>query len=136
MNQVFDTNETIYKALKASTLLTSELKGDIYVMQRPDNSEVEDIVVNTIALTQEYFPQIGTSNINIHVPDQTVTISDKQQKMPDNMRLKLLAGLVLNAIRGTRLETAKMVVENQTTIKEPDNNTHFVNIRINWIIHE
>lgn len=137
MKQTFDTDEVLYRTLKADSGLTAgALTGDIWIRQRPESSKLEDIVVNTITLSQESLPQIGTSNINIHVPDITVTIGGAQSKVSDDKRLKALSALVLSAIRGVSVAGLKMIIEAQTVIQEPEVNQHYVNIRINWNIHD
>lgn len=135
MIQTFDTDAILYKLLNGSTSVKSLISGGIYVRKRPDGSELQDIVVNTIALSQEYEPQIGTSNINIHVSDLTVTAAGKQQKMPNIEKMKTISANVLELVRSTKIAGLAMVVENQTTIQEPEINQHYVNIRINWFIH-
>lgn len=135
MRQTFDTDATLFQVLKATNALVSEISGGIYVDQRPDDSVKEDIVINTITLSQEYFPQIGTSNINVHVSDKVVTVGGKQQKVADRERLKLISGLVLNAIRSTVIRGLTMTIENQVVIQEAEIAQHYVNIRINWNIH-
>lgn len=136
MKQIFDTDTILFKTLKEDSSISYELTGGVYIRQRPDNSIKEDIVVNTITLSQAYAPQIGTSNINIHVADKTVNIGGIQQKVQDLTRLKLLSGLVLNKIRTTVIAGLTMTIEPQSIIQEPDINQHYVNIRINWNIHQ
>lgn len=135
MKQTYDTDSIIFGILKASSQLASAISGGIYVGQRPDNSEKEDIVVNTINLTQEYEPQIGSSNVNIHVPDKLQTIGGVPMKIEDRARLKLLSGYVLEALRSSKVAGLKIIVTNQNTIREADIYQHFVNIRIDWNIH-
>lgn len=136
MKQTFDTNEILFQILKGSGAITSAISGVVYVDPRPLNSEKEDIVINTIALTQDSEPQIGTSNINIHVPDKTVSIGAVQQKVTDNARLKVISGLVLDAIRAAKVQGLSMVIETQSNpLPEAEINQHYINIRINWNIH-
>ena len=135
MKQTYDIESIVYQALRSNQTLVNELNGGVYLGQRPVNSDKEDVVINTIALTQEFKPQLGTSNINIHVADKVVTIGGAQQKVEDRVRLKQLSELVLTTIRAGIVKGMKMVVENQSTLKEPEISQHFVNIRINWIIH-
>lgn len=135
MKQTFDTDAYLYGILKNTTAITSVISGGVYAGQRPFNSTLEDITVNTIALTQEYEPQIGTSNINIHVVDQSVSISGSQQKMANRARLKLISGLVLDTIRLSKISGVGFTIENQTMIQELETSHHYVNIRINWFIH-
>ena len=135
MKQTYDTDSILYVILKESTSITSVITGGVYPGSRPDNSIKEDVVVNTIALTQDSLPQIGTSNVNIHVADVTVTIDSVQQKVENRSRLKALTALVLDALRDATITGLAIVVETQTTIEEADVSQHYVNIRINWYIH-
>lgn len=135
MIQTFDTDTILFGIIKGSTALVSALSGGIYTGQRPDNSVKEDVVINTITLTQDTEPQIGTSNVNIHVPDQEVKIGGVQMKVENRARLNALTALVLTALRAAKITGAKIVVTNQATINEPEIKQHFVNLRIDWSIH-
>lgn len=136
MKQTFDTNEILFALLKSSSAITSSINGGVYVDQRPLNSEKEDITINTIVLSQDSEPQLGTSNVNIHVPDKTASIGGVQQKVTDNARLKTISGLVLEAIRAAKVQGLKMLVETQSNpLAESEINQHYVNIRISWNIH-
>jgi len=135
MKQTYDTDAILFGILKANTTLMSSLSGGIYAGQRPDNSEREDIVINTISLTQEYEPQLGTSNVNIHVPDKGQNIGGVQMKMEDRQRLKYLADQVLTTLRDASVVGLTLQVTNQSTIREAEISQHFVNIRIDWNIH-
>jgi hypothetical protein len=135
MKQTFDTDTYLYGILKGSAEITSAINGGIYAGQRPLNSKLEDVTINTIALTQEFEPQIGTSNINIHVADQSVTIGGVQQKIANRTRLKAISQLVFTAIRAGKITGVGFTIENQTMIQEQETEQHYVNIRINWFIH-
>lgn len=135
MKQTYDIDTTLFALLNGSTTLKQAITGGVYAGQRPLNSVAEDVVVNTIALTQEYFPQLGTSNVNIHVPDLDVKIGGVQQKVENRTRLRVIAGIVLDLVRETKFDNIGLVVESQTTIREEAINQHYVNIRISYIIH-
>lgn len=135
MKQTFDTDSILYQILNGSPAILSAISGGVYIDERPDGSEAEDIVVNTIDLTQEYAPQLGTSNVNIHVSDIDVKINGIQQKKKNRERLKSLTTIVLDALKSAKIEGLALIVTNQTTIKEPTINQHYVNIRVDWVIH-
>ncbi|MEL7599676.1 MAG: hypothetical protein AAGU18_06210 [Proteiniphilum sp.] len=135
MKQTFDTDSILYQILNGSPAILSAISGGVYIDERPDGSEAEDIVVNTIDLTQEYAPQLGTSNVNIHVSDIDVQINGVQQKKKNRERLKSLTTIVLDALKSAKIEGLALIVTNQTTIKEPTINQHYVNIRVDWVIH-
>lgn len=135
MKQTFDTDKILFLLLKNDAAIAAEITGGVYRMSRPLNSELEDIVVNTIVLSQEFYPQIGTSNVNIHVKDMSANIGGVKQQMPNTERLAELSEFVLTSLRGANIQGLTISVENQTTLAETQINQHFVNIRINWNIH-
>lgn len=136
MKQTFDTDDILYGILIQATGLISAITGSVYSGgERPDGSKTEDIVINTITLTQNTLPQLGTSNVNIHVPDMDVKISGKPQKKANKAQLKALTTIVLNTLTSARVLGLKFRVTTQTTIKEPELSEHFVNLRIEWSIH-
>ena len=74
----FDTDAILYGILSRSPLKAA-LSGGIYVGDdRPADSMAEDVVINTITLTQEYHPQQGVSNVNVYVSDKAVRIRDQR----------------------------------------------------------
>lgn len=135
MIQSFDTDNVLFDVLKASTTLTTMLSGGIYVMERPDNSVKEDVVINTIDLTQDSLPQRGTSNVNIYAADIDVSIGGVKQKKANRKRLKDLTTTVLSVLTAAAVTGLKYWVTNQTIIKEAEISQHFVNLRIEWNIH-
>lgn len=134
MYNSFDTDSILFKILNKS-LLKETLTGDIYFDgDRPANSNKEDIVINTITLTQDFHPQMGESNINIYVPDMIVNIEGNQQTVANRIRLKELSIIALTAIKESRLKGVKAIVKWQRTFNEPSIKQHFTNIRISWNI--
>lgn len=134
MKNTYDIEAIAYQLLKDNQTLTSELSGNIS-FDRNLNSKKEDIVIKTITFTQEFKPQIGVSNINIHVPDRSVNIGGVPQSVENRARLNTLSKLVLSIVREAHVKGLSIVVESQTTLKEPEISQHFVNIRINWTVH-
>ena len=135
MKQTFDTDSILFQILNDSPAILSAISGKVYIDERPDSSESEDIVVNTIALTLDNPPQLGSSNVNIHVSDMDVQINGVQQKKKDRERLKLLAAIVVDVLKSAKIEGLALIVSTQTTIKEPSISQHYVNIRVDWVIH-
>lgn len=134
MKQTFDTDTILYQILNTPAI-TSAISGKVYIDERPDSSESEDIVVNTIALTLDNPPQLGSSNVNIHVSDMDVQINGVQQKKKDRGRLKLLTAIVVDVLKSAKIEGLALIVSTQTTIKEPSISQYYVNIRVDWVIH-
>ncbi len=134
MKTTFETDTLLFSLLRESPV-SAAINGGIYVGDdRPDDSVKEDIVVNSIDLTQDYLPQIGTSNVNIFVPDKVVTIGGKQQLKANRTRLKELSNMAIETLRNANITGLKLILVNQTILEEPSVNQHFVNIRINWNI--
>lgn len=134
MKQTFDTNEMLFGILKAAPV-AKVISGDVYVAERPDDSDDEDIVVNTIEVSQEYTPQTGVSNVNIHVSDIEIQIKGKKQRKANLPRLKELSAMVVQSLREAQIPGLEFVIANQTTIEEPARKQHFSNLRIEWNIH-
>lgn len=134
MKTSFDTDAILYRILKDSPAKAA-INGDIYYTgDRPDDSEKEDIEINSVTLTQDYLPQLGKSNVNIYVPDIMVRINGKDQKKVNRTRLNELAKMAINSIKEANIEGLKAIVKSQIVISEPDISQHFVNIAISWNI--
>lgn len=132
MNSI-ETEETLITLLKGSDELVATLNGGIYPRERPDGSTSEDIVVSNISLNHD-MPQGGTSNINIHVPDEKVSINKKQQYKYNKERIKELTTIVLAVLKTANITGLTVSIDNETIIKEAEINQHYNNIRINWNI--
>lgn len=131
MKTPFDTNEILMGLLMGNT----SIKGGYYHEgDRPDNSTDEDIVVNTIDLSVDTLPQIGTSNVNIYVSDTPKKIKGKMMVMPNRTRLKQLANEVTAIIRNSRIHGIKAIPGTMSIMNEPNTKQHFANIRIDWNI--
>jgi hypothetical protein len=134
MKQTFDTEAILFSLLKNSSVKSS-ISGGIYVGDdRPDDSTDEDIVVNSIDLTQDYLPQTGSSNVNIYVPDARVKIGGKQQLQANRIRLKVLSEKTMEVLRGANVAGLKLTPTSQRILAEPDAKQHYANIRIDWNI--
>lgn len=134
MMQTFDIDAIVYKMLNVPAI-TDVISGGIYVGDdRPSDSTEEDIVINSITLTQDYLPQLGTSNVNIYVPDKARKINGAQQFKACRQRLKLITEKVTEIIRSTIVTGLKISISSQTLIAEVDIKQHYVNIRLSWNI--
>jgi ribosome-binding factor A len=134
MKQIFDTDSILFGILNSSPVKNA-ISGGIYVgSDRPDDSNEEDIVVNSVDLTQDYHPQIGTSNVNVFVKDMSVQIDGKQQVKANRVRLKALSNRVLEALRAAKVPGLIFTIDNQAILAEPSAKQHYVNLRISWNI--
>lgn len=135
MKTSFDIDRIVFDLLSKSQELKNILKGGIYYQDdRPDDSADEDVVINTITLTQDYLPQLATSNVNIYVADQTRRIKGVEQVKPNHARLAKLTKIVLELLRGAQVEGLKIIPESQAVLQEQGARQHFCNIRLAWNI--
>lgn len=135
MKTSFDIDKIVFELLSSSKELKNAIKGGIYYQNdRPDGSTDEDVVINTITMTQDFLPQIATSNVNIYVADQKRRIKGTEQFKPNHEKLSELTGIVLDVLRGSRIDGLKIVPENQSILQEANVRQHFCNIRIAWNI--
>nr|DAT47784.1 MAG TPA: hypothetical protein [Caudoviricetes sp.] len=135
MKTSFDIDRIVFDLLSKSQELKSTMKGGIYYQDdRPDDSADEDVVINTITLTQDYLPQLATSNVNIYVADQTRRIKGVEQVKPNHARLAKLTKIVLEVLRSAQVEGLKIIPESQTVLQEQGARQHFCNIRLAWNI--
>lgn len=134
MKTTFDTDAILFSLLRQSPV-GAAITGGIYVGDdRPDDSTKEDIVVNSITLTQDYLPQVGVSNVNIFVPDKTVMIEGRQQLQANRTRLKYLSDMAIETLREAVIPKLKIILSTHNILEEESVNQHFVNIRVDWNI--
>lgn len=131
-----DTDDILFNLLK-----TAVKEGEIVINgivchedDRPENSQTEDIVINTIALTHDK-PQDGTSNVNIYVPDLRLKIRGQEQRATDRRRLFEIGEQVKAFIEAQNLPDFEMWIESDLTLKDQGAAQHYRNLRIKWNIH-
>jgi hypothetical protein len=130
-----DTDDILYTVLTASEELKAAISGGIYNTDRPEGSDREDITINTISVNGE-FPQGGTSNVNIHVPDKPLKIKGQEQTKIDRETLRAITRLVVSVLEAAAVEGLTFWVSNVTTIAEPAIKQHYANLRITWNIQK
>lgn len=131
----FDQVKTLYKVLSESDTLVGELTGAIHIQQRPDNSELEDVVVNSITALPGSI-ELGIANVNVHVPDIEQESDGFIYKVPDLNRLEELTNIVYPLIERTMIGTIGFFyVSLQTLIKSEITKQHYVNFRVNFRWH-
>ncbi len=135
MKTSYDIDEIVFKLLSGSKRLKNAITGGIYYQDdRPDSSTDEDVVINTITMTQDFLPQIATSNVNIYVADKKRRIKGTEQLKPNHEKLSELTRIVLDVLRGSRIDGLKLIPESQSILQEASVKQHFCNIRIAWNI--
>lgn len=130
----FGIDEIVFNILSKSEVKQTISGGIYYQNDRPDDSADEDVVINTISMTQDFLPQIAASNVNIYVSDVRRRIKNKEQLKPNRKRLSELTSIVLKVLREAKVDGLTFIPQSQILLQEPNIKQHFVNIRISWNI--
>lgn len=131
-----DTDDILYKivAEAVSTGVVS-ISGIVCTQgERPDDSETEDVVINTITVTHDK-PQTGTSNVNIYASDLKVKIRGKEQRKADRERLREIGDALVSYLDVQNIADLEFWIESDIVLQEQQVNQHYRNIRISWNIH-
>lgn len=127
MKTTFDLVDIIWTALNASDL-KNQITGGIYKYQRPLNSKNEDVVINSLPVTNDQL-QKAIINVNIHVPNLVIDINGAQDStQPDGARLKELGELAIAALDDKNGYRYNHSVQQQNIIQDTDD--FFNNIRL------
>lgn len=131
-----DTDDILFKIVsEAVTSGKVVINGGVFTQgERPDDSEAEDIVINTITVTHDK-PQTGTSNVNIYAKDLKLRIKGKEQRKADRERLRTIGDALVAYLDAQNIADLEYWIENDIVIKELEVNQHYRNIRISWNIH-
>lgn len=131
-----DTDDILFKIVsEAVTSGKVVINGGVFTQgERPDDSEAEDIVINTITVTHDK-PQTGTSNVNIYAKDLKLRIKGKEQRKADRERLRTIGDALVAYLDAQNIADLEYWIESDIVIKELAVNQHYRNIRISWNIH-
>lgn len=134
MKSALNVTQTLYKKIATSTgVVKAVLSGDVYIDDRPENSILEDLVINCIALSSDQ-PQLCTANVNIHIQDVPITVQGKQQYLPNHLRIGAILSVLLPLIEQVSEGDYHYSVANQNLLRMRDTNESVYNIRINFLI--
>ena len=131
-----DTDDILFKIVsEAVTSGKVVINGGVFTQgERPDDSEAEDIVINTTTVTHDK-PQTGTSNVNIYAKDLKLRIKGKEQRKADRERLRTIGNALVAYLDAQNIADLEYWIESDIVIKELEVNQHYRNIRISWNIH-
>jgi hypothetical protein len=131
-----DTDDILFKIVsEAVTSGKVVINGGVFTQgERPDDSEAEDIVINTITVTHDK-PQTGTSNVNIYAKDLKLRIKGEEQRKADRERLRTIGNALVAYLDAQNIADLEYWIESDIVIKELEVNQHYRNIRISWNIH-
>lgn len=128
---VLDGKQWILDLLLAAGVQNS-ISGKIYKDKRPSGSTKEDIVINSLTITNDYM-QNGVFNVNIYVPMISVTINGVTQLQKNNTRLKQLADLVYPVLDDAWTNNYNVDIVNHQDFEEANEN--FYNFRVSLNAH-
>lgn len=126
MRTTFDQNYILYALLVSSPIKTA-ITGNIYKNVRPDDSALEDVVINSLPISTGDI-QISTGNVNIHVPD----IKVGNTFMPNEDRMRVLSEIVKPILEKGHSTFYRFYLSHQSTIFQEGVNQSFVNFRIEF----
>lgn len=131
-----DTDDILYKIVaEAVSTGVVKISGIVCTQgERPDDSETEDIVINTITVMHDK-PQTGTSNVNIYASDLKVKIRGKEQRKADRERLREIGEALVSYLDEQNIADLEFWIESDIVLQEQQVNQHYRNIRISWNIH-
>lgn len=131
MISTLDIMDDVYSVLYGSEIGTT-ITGDIYKQQRPIDSEVEDIVINSLPVTPGDM-QRAAVNVNIHAPDLHLKIGGASQYQPNLARLKQLTEIAIRLLDNVNTDSYHFYVGSHTIFKE--DNCHYSNIKLEFYAH-
>lgn len=131
-----DTDDILYKIVaQAVSTGIVKISGIVCTQgERPDDSETEDIVINTITVTHDK-PQTGTSNVNIYASDLKVKIRGKEQRKANRERLREIGDALVSYLDAQNIADLEFWIESDIVLQEQQVSQHYRNIRISWNIH-
>ena len=131
-----DTDDILFKIVsEAVTSGKVVINGGVFTQgERPDDSEAEDIVINTITVTHDK-PQTGSTNVNIYAKDLKLRIKGKEQRTVDRERLRTIGNALVAYLDAQNIADLEYWIESDIVIKELEVNQHYRNIRISCNIH-
>ena len=138
MNTPFTQEGIIFALLNDSEVRTA-ITGKLIVGDSVSDYAKENVTVNSLLLGSGSI-QRGAVNINIHVPDISVTVGGKTTKQRNNERLKLLTEMVATVLTSNGYsstynfwldeESAFTILKNAEGI-----DSHFANIKVQFKFH-
>lgn len=133
--QSIELDDILYRILSASPEVAAAINGGVYVMgERPENSKLCDVVINTLAAGGELRPKLATSNVNIHVPDIEVRIGGQPQRKAARETIRPIVTAVTGALKAAVIPGLTISVGDETVIREVNAPEHYANIRVEWFI--
>jgi hypothetical protein len=132
MKTTLDLVDVVYNELKSGPLKTA-INGGVYKYTRPLNSSLEDVVINSLPITNEQLQQ-AIVNVNVFVPNQDLSIGGTQNNTADHVRLKTLAALAVEELKDNISGDYTWDVQQQTVIQDDESDSYYINIRLQFYV--
>ena len=129
MKTTLDVVDILYNRLLVGGIVS--VSGGIYKQTRPIGSTVEDVVVNSLPITNTQLQQC-IANVNVFVPDKKVTVNGIGDNMADTARLNTLAKIIINLLDDVWTDDYHFWVQQQTLLNDEESKQHYLNIRIEF----
>jgi hypothetical protein len=115
------------------TDITSIISGSVYMFERPKNSVKQDIVLNTLALTNDQLQQ-GVFNVNIHSPNVkgVVIAGETDNTLPDTQFLLDTGKKVAALLYDYAGPDFSLSVQTPGLPLRDTDGTWYLNIRVNY----
>ena len=127
----FDQNNTLYALLNAPDCpLRMAITGQVYKESRfvkVGTVSLEDVVINSLPITGDQI-QLSTANVNIYVAD----VSVEGGEFANTKRLGELAALALLTLEEGYGPDYQYYFVRQGVSDEPETQTHYANIRVDF----
>ena len=104
--------------------IKSMITGGIYADDRPDNSQLIDIVVNSLGVTNRQF-QKGSGNVNVHVPNLP-------SGRKDSVRLRSISKALKPYLDAQFRDTFHTDIDDGGALLQDTDGSWFYNIPINY----
>lgn len=125
-----DLDSALYKVLNIPAV-TSVITGKVYSTNRPDDSVLEDVVINTITLGDGTI-QLGVTNVNIYALDLEQKLGSKSFYQANKGRLSAISKVIIPLLEEAYGDDYNMWIEWTTVIPEPEIQQHYLNIRVQF----
>lgn len=108
------------------------ITGKVYMFQRPQNSSLQDIVLNTLIITNDQL-QNGVFNVNIHCPNLKLTINGESDvTQPDIAKLTEVASAIVQIVADYNgFDFYLSCLSPGIMLRDVDDNW-YTNIRVNY----
>lgn len=132
MKTTLDLVSVVYDQLKSSSL-KSAISGNVYKFKRPVNSDSEDVVINSLPITNEQL-QTAVVNVNVFVPNVPVMSGGSESGFPDLVRLQALAAIAISELKDRISGDYTWDVQQMTVIEDEESGQYFANIRLQFFV--